>query len=273
MTIGTRARSALLVTFLVYAIESVIAALVSVPWAVELSQRIPPRPFQDLDGALLLESLDALTAIARGSLSSLALAATLVLLLAPWLHMAWLSALHTPAALAESLTHGFLLIPRALLVSLWVLGCALLPVALLGGLGYVVHVQLIEDARHHDLALLGVLAGLSLLAFLAATVHDLARASALSQPASRALRAGLRGLTPRILMTSFGCAGASLALFAVGQLAASSMPDGSLMQALGLVLLQISLLARRFVRSLWLACAVARVAPGAPLPAMREEVA
>lgn len=248
---------ALPVTFVVYMLEAGLALLMALPLGLELlddgraSLSTSVGRAVSLDRAVSL--LPALHVQATASLLHLGL----LLLLAPWLQMAWLHALARPSSVGRALAQGAHLYLRAWLVTLWVAVLAALASA-----PFLVAASLVErmladgDARLHDALLAGVCLPLVLVLWLAHVLHDLGRARALSHGAWASLRGSLgmafrlRAQLPALLFAGLGSAAHAAAwlLIARGTFG-SSIPS--------VALLQLACLLGLFARSGWLACALA----------------
>jgi hypothetical protein len=263
MTPLSLALRALPFTFVVYVLQALLASFVALPGGLELARQLRASSWDRLQWALLLEKLPELGAIVRSSALSGLVALVVVLVLGPWLQMSWLCALDQLSTPLRALARGARVTARAWLVSLLVLlvfalGCA--PFLLIA---YSVHHGLASstDARFHDLTLAAVLAPLLLVALFAHTLHDLARARALYRGALNGLLLGLRAaLSPRMLSRSLGMwlLGALLVLLSH---ALVSLADGPFRFVVTVAVLQSALLARLFVRSLWLGSALTCMLP------------
>jgi hypothetical protein len=249
------AARALPMTFAIYLLEAAIAVLVGLPIATELAGRAP----HGGDATALAQWLERglqFAAPARVSAQGGALASAAVLLLAPWLQMAWFSALSRREPFVESLANGFRLWLRAGLVSLCVLlatGLALAPFAAAAwGVSRVLLDQL--NDRVHDLTIACAALPLLFVACFAHVWHDLARARALHEGAFRSTRRSLRfAIKPTIVLRALFWTGLGWSLLWAAQL----VPTVRLAGPAGLVCaLQISVMSRLFLRSRWLADAL-----------------
>ena len=265
-----RARRALPITFAIYVLEAVLAAVAALPSAVELRRIVPARLARDLDAALLLDGLGELAAVLRVLRMELGLSLLMTALLGAWLQMAWFASMRRELTFTTALLEGAQRAGRALRVSGLVVALFVLLALPFVGVGYLAHRRLQADARTHDLALVGALAPLLALGFLAYVLHDLARANALSRGAFASVRRALSRLRrPRVVAYALAFAIGGGLLLSVGQLAAAALPEGLAALSIGALLLQLSVLGRLYLRSLWLTCALAQSEPPAP-PGVRE---
>ena len=263
MTPPSRALGALPVTFLLYVFEALLAVSFALPLGLELTQQLGGN-WDPSQTALALESVTGLASGLRVSAGSALLSLALLVLLSPWLQMTWLSALSDHTTTLDALSRGARLIARAWWVSLLVLVATALTLLPFGVSAYAVHRGLMHatDARFHDLLVLAAVAPAIPVLLFAHLVHDLARATALErsgwQSVSHALRVGLRvSLWPRAL--ALPALGYGMVLLA--ELASFRAVEVPLRFLLTATALQSALLARTFLRSLWLASALTCVEP------------
>jgi hypothetical protein len=263
MTPLSLALRALPFTFVVYVLQALLASFVALPGGLELTRQLRASSWDRLQWALLLDRLSEIGAIARSSALSGLIALVVLLVLGPWLHMSWLCALDQLNSPLRALARGARVTARAWLVSLLVLLVLALCCAPCLLIAYWVHSGLASstDARFHDLCLAAVLSPLLPIALFAHTLHDLARARALYRGALEGLLQGLRAaLSPRLLLRSLG-------LWLLGTLlvllshALVSLVGGPFRFVVTVALLQSALLARQFVRSLWLGAALTCMLP------------
>jgi hypothetical protein len=248
---------ALPVTFVVYVIEACSALLLSMPLGLELLDDGRATLSHALGRAAWLDLLPSLMPALRVHGTSTLLHVGLLLLLAPWLQMAWLSALAQPMGVGRALAEGARLYLRAWLVTLWVV-----LLASLGSVPFLVAASVIErllsegDARVHDLLLSAACLPLLLVLWWAHVLHDLARARALTHGAWSSVRSSLGpALQPRVQLPGLLLAGLALATqAAVWALVGRRTLDPYLP---ALALLQLACLLGLFLRSLWLAHALA----------------
>lgn len=264
------AARALPLTFTVYVVEALLTTAASLPVLRESAQELALSPWDASARALVLDRLWELAAVLRGGALEAAILLGVLGLLGPWLQMSWLSALRAPRDLSRALAEGARRTPRALGVSALVLALCLVLAAPSALLAWLAHRKLEASlsARSHDLALAAALAPAALVALLAPTFHDLARAAALAQRPLRSVRSALRlVLSARVLLPAALAFLLGHAFVLVAQRAAAAL-SGEVGWALGTAALQSALLARLWLRSLWLAHALACVpaggAPGAP---------
>lgn len=269
-TAAQRSRDAAPLTFVVYAVLTGLAAVPT--W---LAQRAVEQPLAAGDrraahllrpgGAVLLEVVQAadFTGVGFVWLASMGV----LLVLSPWLSMAWLGALARPADLRPILRRGLRLYWPAVgtslltaLVSLPALGLATVPMVTAH---HAIAVR--PDPRPHDVAV----AALSLLpaatAAAAFALHDLSRAALVvrGRRPLRALREGLRNLRARVLAGHVGWLAFGTACIAAGHLvAAMAAGAGIASELLALAASQLGLLGRVWARGRWLATAVHRTALG-----------
>ncbi|MFT3922539.1 MAG: hypothetical protein QM778_08395 [Myxococcales bacterium] len=246
---------ALPMTFVIYLTEAALALVFGLPAALELTRSAP----QGADSTADAERLEFLLGLGQAGrlVGATGLFAGIALwLLAPWLQMAWLSALSRRESVGESLVQGARLYVRAQLLAIpVVIGVALslVPFGVAAwGISQLSASQL--NDRVHDLGIACALApGLPVLLAGLAWL-DLARARALHEgpwtSAVRSLRAALQPVTI-LRALFFGLAGWTLFLLA----------QAPLLERLGgrplvVLALQSAVLARLFLRSRWLADAL-----------------
>ncbi len=246
---------ALPMTFALYVFEACVAALGAFPLANELT-RSAPRTLDPISLAHWLERLPSLGAPARVGAQGAALACAALLLVSPCLHMSWLSAIARREPVMESLHQGVRLWIRACLVSLWILAalalCAV-PFAAAGwGIAQVLVHQL--NDRVHDLIIVSALPLLAAFAFFAHVWNDLARARALHEGAFMGARRSLRfAVRPSVLLRALLWSGLGGLLVVASQLLLDDRAP-ALLLVFGL---QLAVLLRLFLRSRWLAEALA----------------
>jgi hypothetical protein len=273
MALFASAQRALPITFVVYMLQALLASFVALPVGVELLALVPQALADDSGAALLFDSVERVGSLLRAARLELVIAIATMLLLGPWLQMAWFVALERPTSTAEALVEGAQRVVRAWLVSAAVATAFVLLALPIAAVAYFLHdfFALRGDARSHDLALSLALLPLLPLAFVSYVLHDLARACALSTPALRSVRCSVRAsLQPRVLAAALLVATLGAALLGLAQWAAGALSHGRLALLAGTATLQLSLLARAYLRSLWLACAIARAEP-LPSAAYRSE--
>jgi hypothetical protein len=247
---------ALPVLFAIYALQACAALVMALPAGLELVASAPV----GFDAVARAEWLDMLLAWrVPARLTGLnALSIALVwLLLSPWLHMAWLSALSEPESLGTSLARGARLWLRATLVSCFVLLFASLAATpcLLAAWKLPALQAIRSDDRRHDLTVLLSLLPLAPVAALAHVWHDLARARALTQGW---FSSTLQSLRDSLRITCLVSAGvwsglgwsAVVASHCLSQRFASAL-------VVQVALLQAGMLVRLVLRSRWLARTVA----------------
>jgi hypothetical protein len=251
---------ALPTTFVIYVLQALVALVVGLPASLSLLEEAPTGS-SALSHAQWLERFIAWGAPARLAGVTGLLVVALWLLLSPWLHMAWLSALAQPASLGTSLAHGAQRWWRACLVSVLVavfVAVAAMPFALVVWLTLWM-VDGVSNDRVHDLALMGSVAPALPLALAAHAWHDLARARALHEGAFRAtLRSARDALRIRVGLSAliWLALGNVMALGAHGLCASLNRSA-----AWHVGILQAALLGRLIVRSRWLAHTLERTAP------------
>ena len=263
MTPLALALRALPFTFVVYVLQALLASFVALPGGLEIARQLRASSWDRLQWALLLDKLFELAALVRSAALSGLIAVVVLLVLGPWLQMSWLSALDQLSSPLRALARGARVTVRAWLVSLSVLLVFALACAPFLLIAYSVHVGLERstDARFHDLTVLAVLSPLLPVALFIHTLHDLARARALYRGPLDSLVQGLRAaLSLRLLLRSLGLWLLG-ALLVVGSQALVSLLDGPFRFVVTVALLQSALLARQFVRSVWLAAALTCVLP------------
>ncbi|MDB4990258.1 MAG: hypothetical protein JWN04_5436 [Myxococcaceae bacterium] len=260
-----RAVRALPFSFALYVFEATLAALCALPFSLESLHALGGTSWTASQVALALDSVTTLAPALRVASGSTLLALALLALLSPWLQMSWYAALSDPLNPLRALGQGARLVLRACIVTVWIWLLALLAALPFLILAAFVHSGLAAstDARFHDLALLGTLAPLAPIALLAWVIHDLARARALRFGALhstlRALRVGLR---PALLTRALLLSATGYAVVVLVQWQSAGIPAGSSLRFLLTVsALQCALLARLFLRSLWLASALACMHP------------
>jgi hypothetical protein len=248
---------ALPMCFVIYATEAALALIASLPFALELA-RDAPLGRDPSAQAEWLERLVHLGSAARVSGTSAALVLAPLLLLSPWLQLAWFSSLARGEPLGSSLATGARLWPRACMVSLWValgLCLTLTPIAA-GGFGLWRWLARHPNDRVHDLALLACAAAALPCLALAWIWHDLARARALSEGAFTSARRSLpAALRPALWLRAGLWSGAGWAAVGVAELATWRGPGAA--APLAVALLQAASLARLWLRGAWLADALA----------------
>ena len=259
-----RALRALPFTFVLYVFEALLALLATMPFALEALLALGSHAWDPTQAARTLDAVFDLAPALRSAAGASVLSLIVLGALSPWLQMSWLSALAQARPPLAALAAGWRLILRACLVSLWVLlatALAALPFALAA---YFTHrgLEHSTDARFHDLTLLALLAPLALLFAFAWLVHELARASALRFGAftsvRRALPMALRG---GLWLRALGLSAAGYGAIAIAQLQSGWLPASALRAMLVVLALQSALLARTFLRSLWLANALTCMIP------------
>lgn len=259
------AMRALPFTFALYVLEAVLASFVALPTGLELGRQLRASSWDAAQSALFLERLPELAALLRTSSLSGLIALAALWLLGPWLQMSWFAALAELSSPLAALARGARLVPRAWLVSLLVGLTMLLAAAPFLLIAYALHGGLSSspDARFHDLMLSFALLPLLPLAVFGHVLHDLARARAFYSGALDGLVNGLRStLSWAVLLRAVGLS--ALGFFAL--LAAHAIAwqvDGAFRFLIAVVALQSALLGRLFVRSVWLAIALACVLPAA----------
>jgi hypothetical protein len=245
---------ALPLTFVIYVVEAVLALYCALPLSLELGAD-PRASLSSAIGRAVwldrgLELLPALRVAGHSSLLSLAL----LLLLSPWLQVAWLSSMQRAFGSLRALEQGLRLYLRASIVSLLCLLVAVLLALPWAGAAWLADALLAAPARArlHDCALAVLLAPCALVLIYAHLVHDLARARALDAGAFAAVAFGLRAaLRGRVLLAGLILLLTGLALRAL-QLYMSQR-DAGLGAWLGVAPVQSASFAGLFVRSLWLA--------------------
>jgi hypothetical protein len=263
MTPLARALSALPFTFAIYVLEATLATLFALPLGLELLGQLRTTAWDGSQVALLLDSAETLAPALRTGGGSLLLSAGLAFVLGPWLQMSWLSSLANAGGALPALWQGTRRLVRAWWVSLLVLLCAVILCAPFALIGYAVHSGLAAstDARFHDLAVLGALSPLLLVLPFVCLLHDLARASALERTAARAVLRGFRSaLGVRVQLRMLGLTTLGYGAVLLAQWLALRLSGVPLSFVLTVGLLQSALLARTFLRSLWLASALTCVA-------------
>ncbi|MDB4973404.1 MAG: hypothetical protein JWN48_1745 [Myxococcaceae bacterium] len=255
-----RAWRALPFTFLLYVFEAALATLFALPLGLEATRKLLGSSWDRTQVALALDGLVDLAPALRVGLGSGLLALSLLGLLSPWLQMSWYAALADSRTPLRALSDGARLLLRAWWVTLFVALAWLLAAAPFLGLAYALHDGLrgATDARFHDLAVLAALAPLLPLLLLALLLHDLARARALRFGALASVLCALRvALRPSVQLRSLG-----LTLLGYGAVwLAEALSSAAFSIALTVMLLQSALLARLFLRSLWLATALTCMHP------------
>jgi hypothetical protein len=258
---------ALPVTFAIYVVEAVLALWCAGPLGLELGDDARATLTTALGRAIWLDRASELAPALRVSGRSSLLALLVLLLLSPWLQMAWLHALARPLGMRRALEQGSRLYLRALSTSL-LLACVgallLLPWA---GAAWLCHalVSAPARARVHDLLLCALLSPCALVLVYLHLAHDLARARALTDGVFRAVRVGLRtALRASVVLAGLSLFAAALAVRGLHFYAFRH--DAQLGAFGGALLLQAACLAALFVRSLWLSvcltCTESRAAPG-----------
>lgn len=257
MTRWLCALRALPMTFFIYVLQAWTAVLIALPAANELVARVPTGQPASAH-ALALERIFQLGSDLRLVALPSLLAGLTWLLVTPFLHIAWLSALARREAFGASLATGGRLYLRACIVSAWVFLGLLAALTPWAGLSYGVYHYIADlpNDRIRDVTCATLLLPLLPSLFIAHTWHDLARARALEEPALRAAMRSVRSaLRPRVLLQSLLYSLVGFALLALGQIIELPFPDAS--HELLVAALQTSLLARLFLRSRWLCDALA----------------
>jgi len=271
MTGWSRVRRASPVTFFIH----VVVTLCAVPFAALTSGALSEATADQLrgvdavsepGGAVLLEAAER-TMTSAGLWLFLALAGgmAVAVLLGPLLSVAWTAALHQPRSIGAALRAGLRMYPRSVLLSL-ISGLCLAVALPLSLLTLLLHFPLrdLADERIHDAAMLGCLLVPVAVLALWASATDLARAGlgAGAPGLGAALAAALRGLRLRVVGAYAGLAAVQVGLGVAGA-ALGGLLDGPGLGPAAAVLAagQGAALARTFVRSRWLARAVAEVEP------------
>ncbi|HEX6245491.1 MAG TPA: hypothetical protein VFZ61_31425, partial [Polyangiales bacterium] len=219
---------ALPLTFFVYVVEAMLALYCALPWSLEVGADARASLSSAIGRAVWLDRVGELLPAVRVAGRSGLLSLGLVLLLSPWLQMAWLSSMQQSVSAAAALEQGVRLYLRAVGVSLLSLLVAALLVVPWAGAAWLAHALLAAPtrARLHDCALVVLLSPCCLALVYAHVMHDLARARALSAGAFAAVAFGLRSaLRARVLLAALALLLASLALRAL-QLYASQHHAG-----------------------------------------------
>jgi len=260
----TAALRTLPMTFAIYVIEAVLALGCSAPLALELGADTRTSLISASGRAAWLDRALELAPALRVTGRSSVLALLVLLVLSPWLQMAWLHALSRPLGLRRALEQGSHSYLRALSTSL-LLGCVtMLLLVPWAGAAWLCHVLVSAPARArvHDLLLCVLLAPCLLVLAYAHVAHDLARARALSSGAFAAVRVGLRSaLSGRVWLVGLPLFAAALGLRAA-QLY-TFVHDAALGVWGNVALLQGACMAALFVRSLWLAVCLGCTEPRA----------
>ena len=251
---------ALPVTFFVFVLEAIVATVFALPWAVEAQRRV----LTPLDASARAALLDTLGA-SDGALRVVALQAALVFGLwvafAPWLQMAWLSAIAQPMGPGRALSRGVRLFARAVAVGVCVWSLTALLAAPFGlGAWTIVRVcDPMENARAHDLAIALCLDLIVPVLFVGHTWRDLARARALSLSTRHSVTRSARdAFRPCVLARALLLSATGFALVAGAEWVAGKLGTGSTLdRVLVLALVQLTIFARLFLRSVWLAGALA----------------
>ena len=266
-----RLRQGATVTVLVYALLTLAALPVTVLATGSLSDATTGQPrgldaLSESGGAVLVEALERTfvdgapwLALAAGA------GALLLVLLSPWLSVAWATALHRPLRTRDALRAGGRLYLRSLGLSV-IAGLVLLLLLSLASLAFLLYFPLstLDDERLRDAGLL--LSALPALGVtcLWASATDLCRAAlAAGAPGlGAALRVGLSRLRPRVVgvYVLFAMCGGALTLLGTWGGASIDGP-GLLPAALTLAVGQTIALARVGLRGAWLATAVGAVEP------------
>lgn len=248
---------ALPMTFVIYALEAGLAVLIAMPLGLELLDDRRASFSSALGRAVSLDRVATLLPALRVQSTAGLLHVGLLLLLAPWLQMAWLEALARPCGIGHALAAGAQRYLRAWLVTLWVS-----VLAALASTPFLVAASVLErlladgDARLHDVLLTSACLPLVLVLWLAHVLHDLARARALSDGAWASVRGSLsRTFRLRAQLPALLFGGLVLAAHAAAWLAVARGTFAGAIPALALLQLaaQLGLVAR----SCWLSCALA----------------
>lgn len=248
---------ALPLTFVVYTVEACLALLIALPLGVELLDDGRATLAHALGRAVWLDRLGSLLPTLRLQSTASLLHMALLVLIAPWLHMAWLYALAQPAGVGRALAEGAQRYVRAWLITLWVLLLTALASAPFLAAASVAEALLRDgDARLHDLVLSAVCLPLLLVLWVAHVLHDLARARALGEGAWSAVRSSIgMALRPRTQLPALLFALLALAVHGAIWLLVTR---GTLDQRVpSLALLQLACLLGLFLRSGWLAWTLA----------------
>jgi len=244
-------------TFVVYAVEACLALLIALPLGLELLDDGRASFASALGRAAWLDRVAELLPALRLQSTSWLLHGALLLLVSPWLQMAWLHALAQPSGLGQALAVGAQRYLRAWLVTVWVLLLTALASAPFLLAASVLENLLREgDARLHDLLLAAACLPLLLVWWAAHVLHDLARARALSAGAWAAVSGSLRlAVRPRAQLPAVLFAILALAVHGAAWLLVGRGTLDSRVPALAVW--QLSCLLGLFLRSCWLACALA----------------
>lgn len=246
---------ALPMTFVVYVVEACLALMAVGPLAIELTEDARPSFRSSLGRVVWLETVDALAPAFRAQRTGAILSALLLLLLAPWLQMAWLQALAGPISVARALREAAALYGRAWSVSI----VTLLLTAVVAS-PFVVTLLVVDDwvsnssdARLHDLALLTAALPLVPIAWTALLLHDLARARSLAATAWSSVMGSLRAaLSVRAQLPAIALIGLATGARAAGFWLGQRSEDPSSINAQ----LQLACFVALWLRSAWLACAL-----------------
>lgn len=254
---------ALPMTFAIYVVHTVFAVGLGTSLGLEFERAVGFPLGRPAARVAALESLVDLAPLLRAKGVDLAIASIVLVVLSPWLHMAWLtslSALHGPA---HSLRNAWSLYFRAILTSALVLllgALALLPWL---GLGYAVHAFSEERVSHrvHDLSVALALSPVLISLLVTASWHDLARARCLTTGAFKsALTAAVDALRPTVFARYLFWTGAGLMIVVGAQAWALHVGvTGFFSSFLLLALMQSAAFGRLVLRSAWLADALACV--------------
>jgi hypothetical protein len=255
---------ALPITLLVFALALSMGAPLALPVSLELS-RMLSGPWNWAAQAAFFETLSASRPLITLLIRQLLLLAIAWAIASPVLHMAWLTALSRPTAPGKAVWQGVRLSMRALCVSVFVGLIGLLmasPFALCAwGLGKLFDVE--THAPAHDLSILISLAPVLLVLLVIATWHDLARARALEEGFFRSVtRSARHAFRPRVLVRSLVLCGSGSVLVLLAQWWTGTFHEhGFFSWLIAGTVLHGSVFAKLFLRSLWLARALACAEP------------
>jgi len=246
---------ALPLTFVVYAVTSVLGALEALPASIEL-QRVSTLSIRGGSAAIArAESLLGLLSTGRALGVTLIIALLAYALITPWLHMSWLSALSEPRSPGKALAHGGQLVGRAMSTSLWVGLGSLLILAPFPLLGWLVR-SLLEtrvNARVLDLTTLLFLLPCFASLCVALTWHDLSRALCLSRSGFSSARLSFwAAFRPKHLASFVTFSALSWLLFGLTQWLVLSVSGSFVSGVLSVALLQTVAFTRCVLRSRWL---------------------
>lgn len=256
MSMVVAALRALPTTFAIYVIEAAVALWLTTPFTAELTGDVRALGARPLFRAAALERSLELVPVLRVEGRALALGALALLVLAPFLRMAWFAALAGTSGVRAALSCGTTLYLRAVLVSLGVCATLLVLLAPFGLFAYLVDrfVEVGVHARLHDVLLAGALAGALPLLFFAHVALDLAHAFALRHGALASVRLGFSAARAwRALMLALALGVLGLSVSALPFTFGTSWGQGELFRV---ALIQSACFSALFVRSLWLGYAL-----------------